>query len=567
MNFKNIYESVIDLPQSNGLEPNIWKKNINGQYELQPNVRIIIEQIIEWVESTFDILKNSKVHIVGSICSNQYSNDSDIDIHFCPINPTEIIDYDEFNVNFRQLFKQHFNNIIIHNYYVELYCQKNKFQDYMSVGCYDVKSNIWEVEPTILPLSYDPYDKYYNKSQDHIKTIITDIRQKIFKCYELASILRDTTSYKFEQELTNRLIKNFKYLEILFKNIKTTRSSLSEPISKEDALKKRQNDQWKVSDVAYKLLNKFGYLAIINQYKNLLSNINDYSNKELAQQVINIFNENILTEKELFEGKVFDNMKDISKKLLIATFLSIPSILPAKDLEKNIKDIPVAEFNIQSQKVRDAIVKSSKQLNNVATAFVINAVTRTLYYEGRGESNKGIHAIASVIWNRAGKKPENLMSIISATSQFSCWDSYDDGWDNDTYRPNTPYKDFKNKTNKEKWYYAESLAIKMINKEFKSSIGDLNCYMNKQKASKKAKKEWGHLCTKKIGNHHFGYQKLYDGELKNLKKSDYKTYTVKNGDTLSTISAKLNISIDRLKGINKIKNVNNIKIGQKILYI
>ena len=47
-------------------------------------------------------------------------------------------------------------------------------------------------------------------------------------------------------------------------------------------------------------------------------------------------------------------------------------------------------------------------------------------------------------------------------------------------------------------------------------------------------------------------------------KSSTKTYTVKRGDTLSEIANKFGTSVKKLQSINNIKNVNLIRVGQKI---
>ena len=39
---------------------------------------------------------------------------------------------------------------------IEVYMQPNEFQDYMSVGCYDVFEKKWEVGPYIVPQDYQP---------------------------------------------------------------------------------------------------------------------------------------------------------------------------------------------------------------------------------------------------------------------------------------------------------------------------------------------------------------------------------------------------------------------------
>lgn len=49
----------------------------------------------------------------------------------------------------------------------------------------------------------------------------------------------------------------------LFKQLKLKRSHKSQPKDAEEALKNRDDKQWKIADSAFKLLDKFGYLAML----------------------------------------------------------------------------------------------------------------------------------------------------------------------------------------------------------------------------------------------------------------------------------------------------------------
>lgn len=48
-------------------------------------------------------------------------------------------------------------------------------------------------------------------------------------------------------------------------------------------------------------------------------------------------------------------------------------------------------------------------------------VADTIYLEARGEGEKGMRAVASVIYNRAKGKPENYEKVCLKPKQFSCW--------------------------------------------------------------------------------------------------------------------------------------------------
>ena len=75
------FESIMDFPVSEGLISDIWRQNGEGQWELLPEVEGKLSDIASELISTFKIPQPS-VHIIGSICSNLYAADTDIDLHF-----------------------------------------------------------------------------------------------------------------------------------------------------------------------------------------------------------------------------------------------------------------------------------------------------------------------------------------------------------------------------------------------------------------------------------------------------------------------------------------------------
>lgn len=55
--------------------------------------------------------------------------------------------------------------------------------------------------------------------------------------------------------------------------------------------------------------------------------------------------------------------------------------------------------------------------------------------------------------------------------------------------------------------------MQLVDKKFKSTIGNMNSYLNKKKAKKSAVDSWGKKCTKQIGRHHFGYLPEHDPKI------------------------------------------------------
>ena len=93
-------ESVLDIPKQK-LDEAMWVLN-NGNYTPTPEATEKINSVIEWVMIKTGI-NSFKVHITGSITSNQYSDDSDIDLHFISETFTDEM-VEDLNKNIRELF-------------------------------------------------------------------------------------------------------------------------------------------------------------------------------------------------------------------------------------------------------------------------------------------------------------------------------------------------------------------------------------------------------------------------------------------------------------------------------
>ena len=158
-------ESVIDMPKSDGLCEDIWEKVLSYDgttftWQLNSNAEAIIASIAEQLDRQLD-LGSYTLRITGSITSNTYTENADVDLHF--VMPEFIARHssaDAANAALQIAYRKVTPNVI-GTHPVEVYCQPNPYQDYMSVGCYDVKTKEWEVGPDIKPLDFDPYSEYY----------------------------------------------------------------------------------------------------------------------------------------------------------------------------------------------------------------------------------------------------------------------------------------------------------------------------------------------------------------------------------------------------------------------
>lgn len=288
----------------------------------------------------------------------------------------------------------------------------------------------------------------------------------------------------------------------------------------------------------------------------------------------------------------------------IAAMMAVGSFMPqhalAKELARAKKEAAVTRqaFTANSPIVKQARIKASadnSMVGNMHKTNVINAVAMVLWHEARGkkEGVAGRKAVASVILNRSGNDPTCIIDVIKEKNAFSCIKSkYKGGWTDKTYQYFTPTtNEFNNAENVEIWKNCTDIALKLVNKEFTSTIGKRNAYLNKDTADQKAVDSWGEKCTMKIGSHYFGYLAEHDpkyvkpGTMTSWKKipggnpKAKKTATPKSdvaakpeyvrlkyGDTLSKVAKAHKTTVNVLMQLNKgsIKNKNIVKAGMKI---
>lgn len=598
---KTTEESIIDFPKD-GLSLAIWQKDENGNYVLRDDAAATIQKIVDWAQSTFKI-PNMNVNITGSITSNTYSNSSDIDIHFSS-DKFKKDKVDEFNKMFRDSFEkfaqQNPDVASINGLKTEIYMQPNHYQDLMSVGCYDFLNKRWLVGPEMQDLSFDPYSEYFTKSMKNIDDVIDDVRSTILNIYELAIGLIKTNDQNLKESLAKKLKPLVAKASKIYKELRSKRQHKSQPSSAEEALKNRDDKEWKIADASFKMLDKFGYLAIlkacaqnVDRFDEDMSDI-ETAVKNIVATIGDKISAHALDDSEqMFIGKLLEveqqneSVGSMLRLSAIAAMMSIGSFLPAnalaKELSKAKKDSAMQQqrFTKDSPLVKAAIDNAAKEntmVGPMTKTNVVNAVAQVLWKEARGEGEDGLKAVGSVIINRTGNDPAYTIAVLKQREQFSCLNDYTGGWTDKTYRWFNPsVNELKNPESASIWKFCKDLALQIVDGKFKSTIGNRNSYLNMKKASKKSVDSWGKKCDLTIGHHKFGYLPEYnpkyvvpgtfDVRKKINKQNPMKptTILVKHGDTLQKIAKDNKTTIANIMKLNpSLKNPNKISIGQKL---
>ena len=565
------FESIMDAPRET-LDPTVWRETGDGKPTLTDEALGKVTAVLDYVRKEFG-LDEITARITGSITSNQWSEDSDIDVHISFDGLTDD-NQESMNKLLREGFVQRFGEGYgIGRHPIELYFQPNPFQDLMSVGCYDVLKGEWLVGPDMKPLDFDPYSEFYSEDMEYVKSVVKDIRNIILECYETALVIQNSKDGAFRDGQWQELEGKLERAVAIFDSAKQCRKVYSSPTSAEDAFRKRESRKWKIADSSFKLLDKFGYLKILKKFSKILESSEDGDLDAISDAVVR----SVRSSMNLNET-VDESVKGMGMYFILASILALPGIIPQKALADNLSKVGKTQLRIQSPKVQDAIKDSAKdkrKFGRHTVSDIVNMAARTLYAEARGEGTNGLNAVASVILNRSAGNPEDMVSVIKEKQAFSCWNGTDESfWRSYVYT--VPNGAVQNPEDRRVWNDCVRIATELVEGKFKSTIGRRNSYLNPKTASSKAVSSWGKKLDLEVGKHKFGYLPEHDPkyvlpgtmtprtDVKDQGKDSKTEHVVQKGDTLWDISKATGKSVEDILKKNPGLNPKNLKIGQKI---
>ena len=271
---------------------------------------------------------------------------------------------------------------------------------------------------------------------------------------------------------------------------------------------------------------------------------------------------------------------------IVAALLAVQNYVTAQDIQQRLPK------NATAAQVQAAVVAAAAERDKVetrddrgyTTIQAINIVARTLFWEARGETNRGRKLVATVIWNRAGQDRKQLTSVCLKKKQFSCWNkAHDDAsyLDPKTFQIKVPKAATKDANSAKVWDDCKSLAQQLVCGGFESE-GNYNSYYNPNLASSASQAWTSRLTgTTEEGDHIFGYLADQDPKAKAQGKTQAttaqgtRTYRVKKGDTITAIAKRLmddgscpsfkdtKALVAAIVSTNKLRNNgNSIKVGQ-----
>lgn len=595
---EELNDSVIDFPKDS-LCLEVWEKvidknGVNEVWQLKPEIRTTIQQLVETLASQTKI-NFTDIHITGSITSNSYTQNADIDVHLLIDQYTSNSEQDnQINQTLIKAYKS-IGKIFVGKHPIEVYFQPNKFQDLMSVGCYDLTKNKWLVGPDFTDQSFNPFSEYYQEIQQSSEEILQKIRNVIFSIYEIAIVCKKNHSTELYPSLRPILVNKLTDVQSLYDEIRNKRKVYSTPTSAEEALAFRNLRKWKVADAAFKLLDKYGYTAILKQF------IEDYKllqqstevDIEVIENILDtvkkyINNADKLSETEIFENEqINEGVKDVVASFALSLAVLIPGFVSASTTQRAQQKFNMTSSEIQ-KKQNEFIkllknVDPNKNMNGYKAWQALNILALTLYGEGRGEiTSGGLDPIIDSILNRTGKTPDitRVANICLGKKeghafQYSHWNKHTEDIrlikDNNPVLPAEIGKDI---IERDAWEICLRKAVIVISGQYKIKDRKINSYYV---TNMKNPPDWAPKLTgvKVIGRHTFGYLTSNDPRYVDMatllpagvvRKAipDSGVYAIQRGDSLVKISAMFNIPIKRLCKLNGISSKSVLRIGQKL---
>jgi hypothetical protein len=282
-----IGESSIDYPQSD-LDLSIWDKE-DDKYKIKPTIK---EQLLDILSKYPDDLgkivksENGVIKIIGSICTNQYQNISDFDIHITIPKDSKLFGNKEFQDKVEDWFDE--NRDEIHAYIGEhpitVFIQYDPEHELMLAdGCYDLMSDRWIKGPKKVPMDYDPYEDFsgvFNEFIDLVKDadeLFGELRRDIID-YEIIKQAINQLSGDQRSKVLNKLEIKFKEIESdieeLYKERKewtNARKEASKSVTIDMAKKDIDSIKgWNDANAIFKFIARYQYLKIIEDLKKTL---------------------------------------------------------------------------------------------------------------------------------------------------------------------------------------------------------------------------------------------------------------------------------------------------------
>lgn len=296
-----VNESIIDFPREE-LNPDVWLHTDDNYTLIGDAKNKIYETLAKYPEGNIaDIAKD--IHITGSIGTNQWEDDTDIDVHIIPKEGAIHGDPEEYQKKVFKWFNENRDDIdgYIEQHPIEVYIQLNEAQEYLSDALYSITNDEWLKGPLEEPLDFDPYEEFSG--------IMDDVAEEGKKAdIELGELRRDLIDYEYikkaignlpEENKQNLLIKfkiKLQELETDVENLlklKKQWGDARKAASAPTTIKQAEEDiemskAWRDRNATFKMINRYDYMRLVSDLEDIVGEDKKLTDEE-ADLIGNMF--------------------------------------------------------------------------------------------------------------------------------------------------------------------------------------------------------------------------------------------------------------------------------------
>jgi hypothetical protein len=297
--FLRMVESSIDFPRED-LDPQVWESK-GDSYVLRPEIK---KQILDYLDKypNRDIVGAAKeedgepvIHIVGSICTNQFTDGTDIDVHVVLDSEDELFEDEEARSEIKKWFdaNRESNHAFVGEHPIEVYMQANEKQDMASDGVYQMMTDKWLRGPKVVDTNYDPYEDFshvFDELQDVVgdaDLLMGELKRDVIDYDTIAKAIKHLP----EEQKTHVLEKMKAKLEEIEQDIEKLYGERKEMVdirkrtertSPEQAMEDAESSkEWDDANALFKFLDRYRYLKIIGDLENVVAKDDEVTDKDV----------------------------------------------------------------------------------------------------------------------------------------------------------------------------------------------------------------------------------------------------------------------------------------------
>lgn len=269
-----LFESTVDFSRGE-LCPEIWEKT-GDSYNIRKDVEDKIYEILSQYSGYYDLRDMAKeIHVVGSIGTNLYADDADLDVHLIM---KEEMPEEERN----KIYKFFENKNFIGSHPVNVYIQSNPNQELVGDALYDLGSHTWISGPLIAPDDYNPYEAFKDvisnmpDTLENTDLLMAELKRDVIDAEGIKEALKKLpkeAKEKIKAALEAKLSEIKDDIAGLYderKNLADIRKQSSAPSSPEEAEEIKKSGEWANNNAMFKFISKYGYLKVIKELEKFI---------------------------------------------------------------------------------------------------------------------------------------------------------------------------------------------------------------------------------------------------------------------------------------------------------